>query len=202
MPTNGVQTQPPAVVRRLDSETSAGLVALAEVFEDLQTVLRCCEHLVEELGRDQPDRVTVEAVWTMGLLSYARCFAPGPAALTDEDLAAAQPTGDVLEWHRVLVQLRDHYADPAANPRERFSVGVSQGAEGAPSGVAITSAVQPLVDELTVRQTGAIAYELSGLVNARIEEQQAQVFEELRGLSAADLEKLDRIEVVEPNASP
>ena len=78
----------------------------------------------------------------------------------------------MLEWHRLLLQLRDHYADPAVNPRERFSVGVAQDAHGTPSGVAITSARQPLVDDLTVRQTGAIAYALSGLVNERIESRQ------------------------------
>ena len=49
---------------------------------------------------------------------------------------------------------------------------MTQDANGAASGVAITSARQPLVDDLTVRQTGAIAYALSGLVNERIEAQQ------------------------------
>ena len=75
----------------------------------------------------------------------------------------------MLEWHKVLLELRDHYADPAVNPRERFTVGVTQDASGPPSGVAITSVRQPLVDDLTVRQTGAIAYALSGLVDGRIE---------------------------------
>ena len=40
----------------------------------------------------------------------------------------------MLDWHKVLLRLRDHYADPAANPRERFTVGVTQDADGAPAG--------------------------------------------------------------------
>jgi hypothetical protein len=210
MTTNGLPPEPPAVVRRLDTASAHELVALVKMFEDLQMVLRCCERLVEELapgdgrsGQDRPDDVPVEAVWTMALLSYSRCFTAGDAAaaLTEEDLRTAQPTGDVLEWHRVLLQLREHYTDPAANPRERVSVGVTQDASGAPTGVAITSARQPLVDDLTVRQTGAIAYALSGLVNGRIEAQQEKVFEELKSLSKGDLERLDALDVAQPAAS-
>ena len=72
-----VRPAPPAVVRRLDDPAAAALAELVEVFEDLQTVLRCCERLVTELAAEgEPDPVVVEAVWTTALLSYARCFAP------------------------------------------------------------------------------------------------------------------------------
>jgi len=181
------------------------LVEHVEVFEDLQMVLRCCERLVAELADDKaaPDGVVVEAVWTMALLSYARCFSPreSGASLTEEDLTASQPNGDVLEWHKVLLQLRDHYCEPTMNPRERFSVGVAQDSSGSASGVAITSARQPLVDDLTVRQTGAIAYALSGLLNGRTETQQEKVFEELKDITPADLEKLDPLDVTQPAPS-
>ena len=89
----------------------------------------------------------------------------------------------MVEWHRLLLQLRNHYADPAVNPRERFSVGVAQDPNGPASGIAITSARQPLVDDLTVRQTGAIAYALSGLVDERIELRQKEVFDDLESWS-------------------
>ena len=53
-----------------------------------------------------------EALWTMALLSYTRCFAvrKGGAILTEQDLAKAQPGSEVLDWHRVLLKLRDHYS--------------------------------------------------------------------------------------------
>jgi hypothetical protein len=197
--TNSIPTATPGVLRRLNTASSSALVELAAIFEDLQTVLRCCERLVSELaaGDGEPDDVVVEAVWTVALLSYARCFQPPGAgmALTEDDLTGTQSHADVLDWHRVLLQLRDHYADPRTNPRERFSVGVAQNSDGAANGVAVTSTRQPLVDVLTVRQTGAIAFALSALVDDRITAQQEKVFGEVKNASKADLHKLPRLDV-------
>lgn len=201
MTSNGVASQASPVVRRLDDASSGVLAGLVETFEELQMVLRCCERLVTELAAvDGPDGVVVEAVWTMALLSYARCFAAGRegVSLTVDDLTTVQPEGDVLEWHKVLLELRDHYAGDTENPRERFSVGVTQAEDGAASGVAITSARQPLVDDLTVRQTGAIAYSLSALVNERIETRQEKVFDELKNTPKAELDKLELLDVSQP----
>jgi hypothetical protein len=201
-PESSAPPESPAVVRRLETASAAALGDLVETFEELQTVLRCCERLVPEVaGRPHPDEVVVEAVWTMTLLSYARSFAERPtgAVLSEEDLTTAQPDTDVLKWHKILLQLREQQVDPVASPRERFTIGVAQDAEGAASGVAITSVRQPLVDEVTVRQTGAIAYALSEVVNKRIEAQQLVVFEELKDTSRADLEKLDTVELAQPN---
>jgi len=190
-------------MRRVDDAAAAALVGVVEVFEDLQTVLRCCERLVAELAVDgEPDPVVVESVWTTALLSYARCFAAtgDGVALTEGDVSSTHSSPEVVEWHRLLLQLRNHYADPAVNPRERFSVGVAQDANGRASGIAITSARQPLVDDLTVRQTGAIAYALSGLVDKRIELRQKEVFHDLESWSKADLDRLDPRDVAAPQA--
>ena len=191
----------PTALRLLDTASASALGELLATFEDLQTVLRCCERLVSELadGDGELDDVLVEAVWTVALLSYARCFSAGEAgtALTEDDLTMTQSHGDVLDWHKILLQLRNHYADPTANPRERFSVGVAQDLNGAANGVAVTSARQPLVDDLTVRQTGAIAFALSGLVNDRITAQQEKVFGEVKDTPKADLDKLARLEVAQ-----
>ncbi len=197
--TDGVPADAVARLRRLETSAAAKLSALAGVFEELQTVLRCCERLVSELrveAGSEVDDVVVEGVWTVALLSYGRCFAPdGVAALTEEDLTAALPNDDVSSWHKVLLKLRDHHGDVRANPRERFSVGVSQDERGAAAGIAITSARQPLVDDLTVRQTGAIAFALSRLVNDRITAQQEKVFGEVRDTPEADLSGLALLDV-------
>lgn len=115
----------------------------------------------------------------------------------DVDLAVAKL---VEQLQRVAhpLQLREHYADPSANPRERFSVGVAQDPDGAASGVGVTSARQPLVDGITVRQTGAIAFALSRLVNDRITAQQEKVFGEVRNAPKADLDKLARLDIAQP----
>ncbi len=201
--TNGTPTAPLRALRHLDTPAASALAELNATFEELQTVLRCCERLVAELGATgtEPEDVVVEALWTTALLSYARCFSAGGSgrALSEDDLTATQLAGDVLDWHRVLLTLRDHYTDPTTNPRERFSVGVAQDPNGAANGIAITSARQPLVDELTVRQTGAITFALSRLVDDRIAAQQEALFGEVKHLSEADLDKLGRLDVTEPD---
>ncbi len=192
---------PPTALRRVEGTSARALADLNARFEDLQTVLRCCERLVAELKADPVDGAVVEGLWTTALLSYARCFSVGvtDTALTEADLTATQPHGEVLDWHKVLLQLRDHYADRTTNPRERFSVGVALNDSGAAEGIAITSAQQPLVDDVTVRQTGAIAYALSELVNGRIAAQQEKVFGELKVASVAELDKFLTLDIVEPD---
>lgn len=192
-------TPTPAAVRRLDSTAATAMADLAAIFEDLQTTLRCCERLVSELasGEAEPDDLTLEAFWTTAVLSYARCFShrEGGTNLTPDDVTATGLAGDVLGWHKVLLQLRGHYADPAVNPRETFSVGVSQDADGKANGVAVTSARQPAVDDLTVRQTGAIAFELTRIVDRRIVEHQEAVFAELGTMTKGELDRLQLVEV-------
>jgi hypothetical protein len=216
MTANGTHTEPPPSLRRFESPAASGMAVLCATFEDLQTVLRCCELLVgflappegEEAAHDATDPVVVEALWTAALLSYARCFVGGTgeqdggatAPLTEDDVAATHPGAEVLEWHRVILRLRDHYADRAVNPRERFSVGVAQGADGAATGVAVTSIRQPLVDELTVRQLGGIVYALSEVVDTRIAAGQAELFTEVQDVSPADLAKLTVLDLAAADA--
>ncbi len=204
-----LDTDTPSAVRRLETPAATALADLAAVFEDLQTVLRCCERLVSELARPaselaeapegselaEPDDLALEAFWTTALLSYARCFTgEHPAgALTEDDVAATGLAGDVRGWHQMLLRLRAHQADPARNPREVFAVGVSQNDDGTAAGIAVTSTRQPLVDDLMVRQTGAIAYALSGLVDERIGTQQAAV---AKATASMDRSQLDALPVV------
>jgi hypothetical protein len=195
----GTGTGTAAVVRRLDSPAAATLVDLLGIFDDLQTVLACCEKLVTEVAAPHPEtNIAIEAAWTTALLSYTRCFAPRASgtSLTESDAAATQPEGDLLGWHQALVRLRGVFAAASVNPREQFTVGVVQEKDGSAGGVAITSVRQPQVNDLTVRQTGAMAFALSEVVNTRIEEQQARVFTEVRQTSRAELDALDKIDVV------
>lgn len=189
----------PATVRALDTPAAQALADLAAIFDELQTVLRCCERLATELTdtSSEPDDLVLEAVWTTAVLSYTRCFTTGRrgTGLTDDDVTNTRLQGEVLEWHKVLRQLRTHYADPARNPRERFTVGAAQDSHGRANGIAITSTRQPRLDDVTVRQTGALAYELGRLVDQRIGEQQEQVLTHANTMSKADLDRLPLIDV-------
>ncbi len=203
----GARTDPPAVVRRLASPAALALADLAGLFEDLQTVLRCCERLITELapGREngqEPDDLALEAFWTTAVLSYARCFAPGPrgTGLTEDDVAGLGLAGDVVGWHQALLQLRDRAADPAVNPRESFSVGASQDRTGHAEGIAVASTRQPGVDEVSVRQTGAVAYALSGLVDERLTAQQGVVFTAVAAMARPALDRLELLHLVRPES--
>jgi hypothetical protein len=200
------QATAPHTVRRIGSPAAAALADLAAMFEELQTVLLCCERLVSEVrpgvGK-QVDEVVVEALWTTALISYSRCFAGGERGmgLTEDDVEGLELQGEKLAWHRMLRKLKKHFADPAANPREEFTVGVAV-AEGKPAGVAITSSRQVPVDEQTVRQTGALVFALTQLVDTRIAEHQATVLAGAAALTEKELETLDEIEVTGDGRPP
>lgn len=192
-------TRQPGPVRQLDTPAAKALADLAAVLDGLQTVLYCCERLVAELDptTGPGDDLVVESVWTAALRSYGRCFtdAGRGMALTEDDVKETQLQGEVLQWHRVLRQLGEHYGSPAGNPRERLSVGVAVDAAGQPTGIAITSVGQPPPDDRTVRQTGALAYELSELVERRMAEQQERVLAAAKAMSAAELGRLPLIDI-------
>jgi hypothetical protein len=190
-------TTTPSSARQLATPSALGLADLVAIFDDLQFTLKCCERLVAELAHPRVDAVVVEALWVSALNSYARCFRTGDRGmgLTVADVNATEVPGEVAEWHALLGRIRDFSIDGPVNPRETYSVGVSQSSTGEASGMVITSAVQPLVDDVTVRQTGRLAFELSRLVDERIKEHQAKVFEAASKLTPAQLAALPDIEV-------
>jgi hypothetical protein len=181
----------PSTVRRLDLPVAVELAGLATVFEDLQYVLRCCEHLVAAFGSPgEPDAALVEALWTGALVGYVRCFSPRGAALSDADLEELELGGEVVPVHGMLKKLRDHVASRHVNPRETVTIGAAQAGDGRPTGIAVVSSPAPLVDEATVRTLGRLAYSLAGLVDARMQECQTRVLAEAAALSPAELAAL------------
>jgi hypothetical protein len=180
----------PTTVRALDLPSAGELAGLAAVFEDLQYALRCCEHLVSQLSRPEPDPVLVEALWTGALLAYARCFSPRGSVLTPTDLDELDDGAEFRRLHDVLLRLRDHLASRHVNPREAFTVGAAQANDGTPTGIAVVSSPRPLVEEPTVRMLGRLAYLLAGRVDARMQEQQRAVLGAAAALSPAELAAL------------
>lgn len=191
-------TTAPRSVRRLDLPAATELAALAAVFEDLQYVLRCCEHLVAAFGgRGEPDPALVEALWTGALVGYARCFSPRAAVLGDADLGELGLEGEVTQVHGMLKKARDHLASRHVNPREAFTIGAAQSNDGTPEGVAVVASPRPLVDEATVRMLGRLAYGLCGLVDARMKECQNRVLGAAAALSPGELARLPLVHLSE-----
>jgi hypothetical protein len=90
----------------------------------------------------------------------------------------------------MLRQARDHLASRHVNPRDAFTIGAAQAADGTPTGVAVVSSPRPLVEEPTVRMLGRLAYHLAGRVDARMQERQRQVLGEAAALSPVELARL------------
>ncbi|MEP7331235.1 MAG: hypothetical protein ABI692_04000, partial [Terracoccus sp.] len=190
-------------------------------------VLRCCERLMVEIERrPQPpkevaggeaaqadgqaggeanDAVVIEGLWTLALLSYRRVFAPGAlpgtGRLTVDDLKAVQPDAAATEWHDLLLRLRAHHAHERLDPREEFAVGAAQEEGGRVVGIAVTSRRQPPVDDVTVRQTGALAYSLRQLVGRRISESEAALLESVSSLPRDELDALAPLDIAPPSAA-
>lgn len=187
----------PTTVRKIDIPESGELAQLAGVFDDLQYVLRCCEHLVTALGGPEAgpvqvdsDPALVEALWTGAVVGYVRCFSGRGKVLTKDDLASLELDGDVGGFHDMVSKLRDHYASRHVNPRESYEIGVAQSNDGEPRGVAVVSTPRPLVDETTVRLLGRVAYALSGLVDARMQKAQNDVLGVAHEMTPAQLAQL------------
>lgn len=194
------EAETPSRVRALTGPEATALARLAATFDDLQTALRCCEQIVAQIsgGRPPSDVVLLEALWTTALLSYARGFCGDAAPLTDEDVRAVVEEKNVVDWHHVLLRLRDHYADEGTNPRELFSAGVAQDAAGAVIGIAVTSTSQPVVDEGTVRRLGALAVSLSTVVDERVGAAQKAMFATMKDATPVELARLPVLEVAAP----
>lgn len=202
----GGDTSTPSAVRRIESPESQALATLASVFEDLQYVLRCCEHLVTALGgpdsgpvRVDTDDALVEALWTGALIGYVRCFSGRIGVLTDADAAAVEIPGEITaeDFHSMIKKLRDHYASRHVNPREAFTIGAAQSNDGALMGVAVVSSPRPIVDDTTVRLLGRIAYSLSGLIDARMQEAQNSVLGAVKDMSRLQLSSLPLVHLAD-----
>ncbi|MGH3628028.1 MAG: hypothetical protein ACRDRL_11395 [Sciscionella sp.] len=186
--------------RQLGSPAALALADLAAIFDDLAMVMACCERLLTFIASDatdSTDRLTLESLWTTALVSYVRCFESGERGkgLVESDLSETGLTGDVLDWHKLLIGLRRHYVEGAVNPREVYSVGVAVTDDGTADGVVVSSTTHPQVDEVAVRQTGRLAFELSRLIDGRITDQQATVYNTAKSMTAQELSALPLVEV-------
>jgi hypothetical protein len=194
---------PPASVRRIEVPSAAELAGLAAVFEDLQYALRCCEHLVATVGRPgEADAALVEALWMGALIAYVRCFSPRNAVLTESDLEGLEHEDEFRRLHGMLRQERDHLASRHVNPREAFTIGVAQGVDGRPTGVAVVSSQRPVVEEQTVRMLGRLAYHLAGRVDARMQDRQQQVLGDAAALPPGELERLPLVHLTDARPGP
>lgn len=183
----------------LDVPSAQVLADQTAVIQDLQFVMESCRRLLAELARPESERDAVVplALWSAALVSYARCFSSGQRfGLTTEDLVALPLQGEVLKFHKWVIEERNRHTRHSADPFEVARVGVAlasrDGAKRQVKGITVLATRHVVVDDTGVRQLGGLASELARQIAERARAQQDVV------LAAAQKLNLDQLYELPP----
>jgi hypothetical protein len=178
----------------LDVPSAQVLADQTAVIQDLQFVMESCRRLLAELARPESERDAVVplALWSSAVVSYARCFSSGQRfGLTTEDLESLPLQGEVLKFHKWVIEERNRHTRHSADPFEVARVGVAlatrDGSKRQIKGITVLATRHVLVDDTGVRQLGGLASELAKQTAERARTQQDVV---LAAAQQLDLDKL------------
>src|ERR1700727_869091 len=145
----------------LDVPSAQLLADQTAVLQDLQFVMESCRRLLAELARPEAERDAVVplALWSAALVSYARCFSSGQQfGLTTDDLLSLPLQGEVVKFHKWVIEERNRHTRHPADPSEVAQVGVAlaarDGARRQIKGITVLASRHVLVDDTGVRQLG------------------------------------------------
>lgn len=200
-------SEAPMLTVALDVPSAQILADQALIIQDLQFVMDCCKRLLTELARPEADRdaVVPQALWTAALIAYARCFGRGKRfGLAAEDVRTLPLQGEVMKYHKWVIEERDKLTAHPANPFEAAKVGAALSLPGQTErrveGIAILSASHVLVDDTGVRQLGGLASELAKQTAEKAQEQQDSVLADAQQLSIDGLYRLPPLRMRSPTA--
>jgi hypothetical protein len=203
----------------LEIPSAQVLADQAAIIGDLQFVMECCKRLLTELARPEADRdgVVPLALWSSALISYARCFSSGQRfGLTTEDVSSLPLQGEVLKYHKWVMEERNKHTRHSANPFEIARVGAALATPAAAAqrsgtrkpaargveGIAILSMSHVLVDDTGVRQLGGLASELAKQTAEKAKAQQDVVLADAQRLNADVLYELPPLRAGAPGEDP
>jgi len=192
----------------LDVPSAQTLADQASIIQDLQFVMDCCKRLLTELARPDEDRdpVVPQSLWSAALVAYARCFGKGKRfGLSTEDVRTLPLRGEVMKYHKWVMQERDKLTVHPANPFTAAKVGAALSppdrAERRVEGIVILSASRVLVDDTGVRQLGGLASELAKQTAEKAQAQQDSVLADAQQLSQDSLYKLPPLRMRTPDTT-
>ena len=181
----------------LDVPSAQILADQASIIQDLQFVMECCKRLLTELARPEEDRdaVVPQALWSSALGAYGRCFGKGKRfGLAAEDVRTLPLEGEVMKYHKWVIEERNRLTTHPANPFEAARVGAALSlpgqAERRVQGIAVLSTSHVLVDDTGVRQLGGLASELAKQTAEKAQQQQDSVLADAQQLNIDTLDKL------------
>jgi hypothetical protein len=205
--TNAASSEVSMVTVALDLPSAQILADQASIIQDLQFVMECCKRLLTELARPEEDRdaVVPQALWSAALVAYARCFGQGKRfGLATEDIRTLPLQGEVMKYHKWVIEERNRLAVHPANPFEAAKVGAAlslpERAARRVEGIAILATSHVLVDDTGVRQLGGLASELAKQTAERAQEQQKSVLADAQQLSIDSLYELPPLRTGSPTA--
>jgi hypothetical protein len=189
----------------LDVPSAQVLADQAGTIQDLQFVMECCKRLLTELAKPEEgrDAVVPLALWSSALVSYARCFAAGKRfGLTDDDVRSLPLQGEVMKYHKWVIEERNKHTRHSSNPFEMARVGAALSGPEAKKrrveGIAILSMSHVLVDDTGVRQLGGLASELAKQTAEKMKAQQDVVLTDAQALAVDSLYELPALQTQPP----
>ncbi len=178
----------------LDVPSAQILADQASIIADLQFVMECCKRLLTELAKPEEDRdaVVPQALWSAALVAYARCFGKGKRfGLATEDVRTLPLQGEVMKYHKWVIEERNKLTVHPANPFEATKVGAALSPPGQAQrrveGIAVLSTSHVLVDDTGVRQLGGLASELAKQTAEKAQGQQDSVLADAQQLNIDSL---------------
>jgi hypothetical protein len=195
--TSAASPDPSMLTVALDVASAQILADQASIIQDLQFVMDCCKRLLTELGKPEEDRdpIVPQALWSAALVAYARCFGKGKRyGLSTEDVRNLPLRGEVMKYHKWVIDERDkltmHPADPFAATTVGAALSPPDHEERRVEGIVILSTSRVLVDDTGVRQLGGLASELAKQTAGKAQTQQDFVLADAQQLNRDSLYKL------------
>ncbi len=152
------------------------------------------KRLLTELAKPEEDRdaVVPQALWSAALVAYARCFGKGKRfGLATEDVRTLPLQGEVMKYHKWVIEERNKLTVHPANPFEATKVGAALSPPGQAQrrveGIAVLSTSHVLVDDTGVRQLGGLASELAKQTAEKAQGQQDSVLADAQQLNIDSL---------------
>jgi hypothetical protein len=205
---NAGSSDAPMLTVALEVPSARILADQASIIQDLQFVMECCKRLLTELAKPEQDRdaVVPQALWSAALIAYARCFGKGKQfGLATDDVRTLPLQGEVIKYHKWVIQERSKLAVHPANPFDTAKVVAALSPPGQTArrvqGIAILSASHVLVDDTGVRQLGGLATELAKQTAERAQGQQDSVLADAQELNIDTLYSLPPVRMRSPTAA-
>jgi hypothetical protein len=188
----------------LDIPSAQVLADQAAIIGDLQFVMESCKRLLTELDRPESERdaVVPVALWSAALVAYGRCFATGKRfGLTTDDIRSLPLKGEVMKFHKWVLEERSKHTTHAADPFEVARVGAALTARGPRrvTGISVMSLSHVLVDDTGVRQLGGLAAELAKQTADKASAQRDVTLTDARRLNPDVLYELPPLETGAPD---